>query len=520
MSKQSTITIPVNAGAEISSLIPAVTAQWAFGELVNLTIKLSSGSIGAGDYVLALVYPKTPKASHALLASTDETNSTALTLSAGELTGVLSTNTTDISTALTNSAESYIDVWMCIWDEEADDLLAKVSLRLYDNPYSASLTSPTAVADLSFLNLSDVTTTTYTGQAAKVVAVNAGETGLELVAAGSGSVSTSGTPVANDIARFTAAAVIEGLSYAELRAAINVADGADVTGSNQAATVATITGLAPDTATTAAAQANITSLGTLTGLTVSGLPTFSSPPTGSTHTTSSLVINPATAASGVLFWAGVADANLAKIDKNGDLTANLIASTTGIYAEAATIRIQDSGNYAVIENISWTSGFHVGANTSATYSLHQVRMGTGSRTQVTMGSSLSQDDVVIKRDVNDGVASWNEAGSLLHLWRDVTLTGGAASGNFLECSTDGTTPLASINKDALAWFGGGIRTKVDVSDIADPPTDANLDAAFGTPAALGDGFIGIVDDNSGDTDVWLCYTSDTSWFYLQGTKAV
>ena len=49
----------------------------------------------------------------------------------------------------------------------------------------------------------------------------------------------------------------------------------DVTGSagsctGEAATVATITGLAPDTATTAAAQPNITSLGTLTGLTVEG----------------------------------------------------------------------------------------------------------------------------------------------------------------------------------------------------------------------------------------------------------
>ena len=49
----------------------------------------------------------------------------------------------------------------------------------------------------------------------------------------------------------------------------------DTTGSSasctgQAATVATIAGLAPNTATTAAAQTNITSLGTLTGLTVGG----------------------------------------------------------------------------------------------------------------------------------------------------------------------------------------------------------------------------------------------------------
>ena len=44
----------------------------------------------------------------------------------------------------------------------------------------------------------------------------------------------------------------------------------------QAATVATIAGLAPNTATTAAAQPNITSLGTLTGLTVSGDASFTS----------------------------------------------------------------------------------------------------------------------------------------------------------------------------------------------------------------------------------------------------
>ena len=41
-----------------------------------------------------------------------------------------------------------------------------------------------------------------------------------------------------------------------------------------AGTVSTITGLAPDTATTAAAQANITSLGTLTGLSVDGAVTI------------------------------------------------------------------------------------------------------------------------------------------------------------------------------------------------------------------------------------------------------
>lgn len=47
-------------------------------------------------------------------------------------------------------------------------------------------------------------------------------------ASGSGTVTTSGTPVANDIARFTGATVIEGLSYAEFKAALDLEIGTDI----------------------------------------------------------------------------------------------------------------------------------------------------------------------------------------------------------------------------------------------------------------------------------------------------
>lgn len=45
---------------------------------------------------------------------------------------------------------------------------------------------------------------------------------------GSGTVDTSGTPVANDIARFTDANTIEGLSYAELKSALGYYQSNDV----------------------------------------------------------------------------------------------------------------------------------------------------------------------------------------------------------------------------------------------------------------------------------------------------
>lgn len=58
------------------------------------------------------------------------------------------------------------------------------------------------------------------------------------------------------------------------------------------------------------------------------------------------------------------------------------------------------------------------------------------------------------------------------------------------------------------------------ADVTNPPTDAELDSAFGTPAALGDGFVGLLDDNAGDANVYLCTTNGTSWWYTALTKAV
>lgn len=69
-----------------------------------------------------------------------------------------------------------------------------------------------------------------------------------------------------------------------------------------------------------------------------------------------------------------------------------------------------------------------------------------------------------------------------------------------------------------AKFTKGIHTIVSEDNIT-TPTDAELDAAFGTPAQLGSGFIGIIDDNSDETASVICWTLNGSWFYAAGTKA-
>jgi len=80
----------------------------------------------------------------------------------------------------------------------------------------------------TFLGLTD-TPAAYTDQAGKYTKVNVGETALEFgTPAGAGTVTTSGTPVANDIPRFTDETVIEGLSYAELKVALDLEIGTDL----------------------------------------------------------------------------------------------------------------------------------------------------------------------------------------------------------------------------------------------------------------------------------------------------
>lgn len=58
------------------------------------------------------------------------------------------------------------------------------------------------------------------------------------------------------------------------------------------------------------------------------------------------------------------------------------------------------------------------------------------------------------------------------------------------------------------------------ANVSDPPTDAELDAAFGTPAAVGDGYIAFVDDNGTSAKVWLVTSDGGAWWYEELTKAV
>jgi len=66
---------------------------------------------------------------------------------------------------------------------------------------------------------------------------------------------------------------------------------------------------------------------------------------------------------------------------------------------------------------------------------------------------------------------------------------------------------------------GGVRTKISVANVSNPPTDAELDTAFGTPATVGDGFIAVIDDANAHTRFWMVFALGGAWAVEEFAKA-
>lgn len=60
---------------------------------------------------------------------------------------------------------------------------------------------------------------------------------------------------------------------------------------------------------------------------------------------------------------------------------------------------------------------------------------------------------------------------------------------------------------------------LSTANVSNPPTDAELDAAFGTPAQVGAGFVSLVDDNGAGTAGYVVWSDGANWWYVGGTKA-
>lgn len=64
-----------------------------------------------------------------------------------------------------------------------------------------------------------------------------------------------------------------------------------------------------------------------------------------------------------------------------------------------------------------------------------------------------------------------------------------------------------------------LQLQVVESDVSDPPTDAELDALFGTPAAIGVGWHCFVKDTSSGGKLYLVTSDGSNWWTFTGTLA-
>jgi len=65
-----------------------------------------------------------------------------------------------------------------------------------------------------------------------------------------------------------------------------------------------------------------------------------------------------------------------------------------------------------------------------------------------------------------------------------------------------------------------VRAQHRLVNVSNPPTDAELDTAFGTPATVGAGFLAIVTDTGIGGPYWLVASNGTYWLYEELTLAV
>lgn len=107
-------------------------------------------------------------------------------------------------------------------------------------------------------------------------------------------------------------------------------------------------------------------------------------------------------------------------------------------------------------------------------------------------------------------------GSCLRI--DDASTGGATAGYAVSINASGALEALHVDAgtvvvDETVQAIGGILTAYDVSDVTDPPSQAEMDAAFGAGSSALNGMIGVINDADGGTNVFLCVCANDAWYY-------
>jgi len=86
--------------------------------------------------------------------------------------------------------------------------------------------------------------------------------------------------------------------------------------------------------------------------------------------------------------------------------------------------------------------------------------------------------------------------------------------------SDDDKPMVNVGGSATAFkVNNPIITKISTLDCSNPPTDAELDAEFGTPATVGSGWQIYIDDNGAGAHFYLVVSDGTNWWIFTATIA-
>lgn len=168
-------------------------------------------------------------------------------------------------------------------------------------------------------------------------------------------------------------------------------------------------------------------------------------------------------------------------DNTGTATLNVGLSGTGAISVVADI----AGALAKIEN-TLAGPFVIGNNAGL------LRLETLSDHQFDLPSNDGSDKVAVRDSDDAEVAS---------------------------IDSDGDASFNSVTSTGVIE-GSATKTTVDTTDVSNPPTDAELDAIYGTPAAVGAGFMSYIDDNGAGANFYQVTSDGTNWWIFTGTKAV
>lgn len=130
-------------------------------------------------------------------------------------------------------------------------------------------------------------------------------------------------------------------------------------------------------------------------------------------------------------------------------------------------------------------------------------------------SSIAKD-AYFRGFTRDGGTSWFEEGTLN--WDStaaitrIQLEPNGASDDFVAGSK--IKVILWGNEEIAA---GGIQ--VSTANVSNPPTDAELDTEFGTPATVGAGFQALLEDNGAGSNVYLVASDGSNWWHTAMTKA-